>query len=156
MLETSGRISVCANPDAPAWDDFAAGVSGHAWDPTLPLLNPSDFNDTLPDLSAVSPHALQGFDCTSSEVARHGLYPDFLYPSPTDMSGLLGPVDLAMAEVESQQPAVVPLQGSTDITEGNCQGKKVVLTIEEADQKTTETLLQVAFSSGSRFRFSRE
>lgn len=156
MLETPDKISVPAGPDAPAWESFLAGASGHAWDSTITSGENADFNGTLPELPVVSSDVLQGLGVNGSEAANYGFCPDLLDPSLTDMSGSLRLEDLEMAGVEPhQQPAMVPVQG-TAVARSSFQGRKVVLSIEEADHTTVDSLLQTAFSSGSRFHFARE
>jgi hypothetical protein len=159
-LATPDEISAYAGLDAPPWDNFSAGVSGHAWDPTIPSVGDTEypghyFNGTLPDLTTVFPDVHQGFGCNGSEVAKDGVYPGLLYPAHTDMSRFLDPGGLELAEVGSHQPAIMPLQG-TDMARRNSQSSKVILTVEEADHSTVESLMQIAFLSKSRFHLARE
>ncbi|KAJ6065702.1 hypothetical protein N7499_011325 [Penicillium canescens] len=95
-LATPDEISTYAGLDASLWDNFPAGVSGHAWDPTIPSVGDTEypghhFNGTLPDLTTVFPDVHQSFGCNGSEVAKDGVYPSLLYPAHTDMSRFLDP-----------------------------------------------------------------
>jgi hypothetical protein len=150
-LDNPDKNSACAGPDLSVWDKSPAELSGPSWDQMIA----SDFNGTLPDLSTLSADVLQGLGCNGLDDTKHGLYADLLYPSPTDMSGLFGPGDLEMAGLESHQQTIMPLQG-TAMARANSQDNKVVLTIEGADHMTVEALMQIAFSSGSRFNLTRE
>ena len=159
-LATPDEISAYAGLDASLWDNFPAGVSAHAWDPTIPSVRDTEypghyFNGTLPDLTTVFPDIHQSFGCNGSEVAKDGIYPSLPYPAHTDMSRFLDPGGLELAEVGSHQPAIMPLQG-TDMARRNSQSSKVVLTVEEADHSTVESLMQIAFLSKSRFHLARE
>lgn len=154
--------SIYVGPDTLAWGNFkfAAGVPepGPAWDPTAgntDLAGDADLNGTLPDLPAVSSDFPQGVDCTAFETANHALYSNFLNSIPTDMTGFSRPDDMEMAGFESHHPANMPLQGTT-MTHWSRQGNKIVLSVEEADNTTVNSLLQIAFSSGSRFHLARE
>ncbi|GIJ86501.1 hypothetical protein Asppvi_005390 [Aspergillus pseudoviridinutans] len=156
-LAVPTEVSVYAGPDALPWDDLSAGASGHAWDPTMSSdtdFPGHGFNGTLPDLPTVSPDVLQGFGRHGSDAAKQAFYPDLLSPVPTDISGLFGQGVPEMAEVESQQPAIIPLQGIA-VPRQYSRGNKVVLTVEEPDHRTVEALVQVAFLSGTPFHLAR-
>ncbi|KAF4217187.1 hypothetical protein CNMCM5878_006431 [Aspergillus fumigatiaffinis] len=150
-------VSGHAGPDALPWDDLSAGASGHTWDPTMSSdteFPGHGFIGTLPDLPTVSPDALQGFGRHGSDAAKQGFYPDLLSPVPTDISGLFGQGVPEMAEVESQQPAIIPLQDIA-VPSQYSRGNKIVLTVEEPDHRTVEALVQVAFLSGTPFHLAR-
>jgi hypothetical protein len=157
-LATPDEVSAYAGLDASLWNNFPTGH--HAWDPTIPSVGDTEypghyFNGSLPDLTTVFPNVHQSLNCNGSEVAKDGVYPGFLYPAHTNMSRFLDPGGLELAEVGSHQPAIMPLQG-TDMARQNSQSSKVVLTVEEADHSTVESLMQIAFLSKSRFHLARE
>jgi hypothetical protein len=150
LSETPDKASRDTGPDTLAWESFPAAASSPTWNPTI---GDADFNGTLPGLPNFSSDFLQGIDCNASLTTNHGLYSNPLDLAPTDIAGYLTPGDMEIAGFESHQPTNMPLQGTAT---WNCQGNKVILSIEEADNRTVNSLLQVAFSSGSRFHLTRE
>lgn len=162
VLETPDNGYIYAEPDTLAWGNFKflAGVPepGPAWDPAVgnaDLTGDADLNGTLPDIPAVSSDYLQGIDYTASESADHALCSNFLNLIPTDMTEFSRPDEMEMVGLEPHHPANMPLQG-TIMTHRSCQSNKIVLSFEEADDTTVNSLLQIAISSGSRFNFARE
>jgi hypothetical protein len=146
-------------------------VHGSSWDMTgalsadpwgLPSVGETDsigmfFGGMMPDLHTVPPDALHGFNCDDATAVKDCICPSLLSPTeefPSEFShGDNFFDDLSVSAMDSEEQTLVSLQGNTN------RGKpfgKIVLTVEEPDDDTVESLVQIAFSSKSRFHFARE
>ncbi|THC93538.1 hypothetical protein EYZ11_006998 [Aspergillus tanneri] len=143
--------------------DMLSGFSNESWDKVLSSMGePSDtglyFDGAVPGLPAAIP------ETTPHGYTHDGGKPDLystpaapLLPAQGRTPVLFSPPDqdgAAMMGVEPTQQEIGTIPHT--VTRRGSEGNKVVLIVEDPDKTTVESLMQVVFSSRSRFHLTRE
>lgn len=143
----------------PTWD-MAGTLSGDPWG--LPSVGDTDsmglfLSGMVPELHSIPPDSLHGFSFADATGGKDCICPSLLSPTeelPSEYGqGDNFGDDLSVSAMDTEEQTLASLQ------ENVARGKrcaKIVLTVEEPDNNTVESLVQIAFSSKSRFHFARE
>ncbi|KAE8356816.1 Homeodomain-like protein [Aspergillus coremiiformis] len=139
---------------------MAGTLSGDPWG--LPSVGETDgttvfFGGMMPEFHAVPPCALPSVNFEDANSCKDCICPSLLspteeFPSEYGQSDTFFD-DSSMSAMETEEQTILSLR------ETMARGKgcgKIVLTVEEPDNNTVESLVQIAFSSKSRFHFARE
>lgn len=142
-----------------SWN-MAGALSGDPWG--LPSVGETDsmgifFGGMMPDLHTVPPEALHGFNLEDAATGKDCICPSLISPTeefPSEYNhGDKFFDELSVSAMDTEEQTLMSLQET--VTSGKRCGK-IVLTVEEPDNDTVESLVQIAFSSKSRFHFARE
>ncbi|KAE8132872.1 Homeodomain-like protein [Aspergillus pseudotamarii] len=143
----------------PTWD-MAGTLSGDPWG--LPSVGETDsmglfLNGMVPELHSIPPDSMHGFSFADATSGKDCICPSLLSPTeelPSDYSqGDNFCDDLSVSAMDTEEQTLASLQ--ENVTRGK-RCAKIVLTVEEPDNNTVESLVQIAFLSKSRFHFARE
>ncbi|KAE8374212.1 hypothetical protein BDV26DRAFT_284477 [Aspergillus bertholletiae] len=142
-----------------AWD-MTGTLPGDPWG--LPSVGETDsmglfLGGMAPELHSIPPNSMHGFGFVDATSGKDCICPTLLSPTeefPSDYSqGDNFCDDLSVSAMDTEEQTLASLQETV------ARGKrcaKIVLTVEEPDNNTVESLVQIAFSSKSRFHFARE
>ncbi|KAE8312158.1 hypothetical protein BDV41DRAFT_589134 [Aspergillus transmontanensis] len=142
-----------------AWD-MTGTLSADPWG--LPSVGETDsmglfLNGMVPELHSIPPDSMHNFGFADATSGKDCICPSLLSPTeeiPSDYSqGDNFCDDLSVSAMDTEEQTLATLQ--ENVTRGK-RCAKIVLTVEEPDNNTVESLVQIAFSSKSRFYFARE